>query len=359
MENLRLRLKLVKIAIIDCEYTAGVSVAPNPWLMKISSYYKQIDYDVFLVDDIINSSDYDFIFISKDTEFGSKPNPDILTDDNVYLLGHIFKRFKNQYKIPLQVHMARPDYNLYKFEFESELTRASYISVTYNGEIYKTQNQERTFRELPQTVIIDKDLWSSPNLGDALDIIAQYPKVQFLEPVDLNYLKTEELLQKFINLRLLNHTFTIKKVISEKELERVIFLLNKMKKIKNISVGTIEYISTLTVGSKENFKEVLSAIALANRNKYKIKILVPVGVPEYSGFIDYSQRQSYFDYLLKSEYRMEPIDSINHVDTQNNLYVRMIKTLSSDEIALKNGFTEWGGRLSPTIKLINKENVND
>lgn len=349
----------MKIAIIDCEYSGGISVSPNPWLMKISSYYKQLGYEVFLIDDVIESDRYDHIFINKETEFSPTPNPEILFDENVYLMGDSFRSADNLYEIPLVVHMARPDYSLYTYEFESDDTKASYLSITYRGKIYETQNQERNFRENPKTIVIDKGLWRSPHLSEVLDILKGYGKLEFLEPVDITFLKTEELIQKFTDLRLLNHTFKLKKVSSPEELERVIFLLNEMKKRKSVSVKQIEYISTTTTASLENLKDVIRAIAIANRNSCRLKILVPSGVKSYVSFIKYNQRDSYFDYLLKTEYYMDPEKTINNEKTQDNIYVKMIKTLSSDEETLRNGFTRWGGSLSPTIKLINKENVND
>ena len=343
----------MKIAIIDCEFSEGLAIAPNPWLMKISSYYKQLGYDSRLVDNVTNPSSYFKVFISKDSPYSSLPDPALLIAENVELLGSQFIRFDNKYELEKEVVMARPDYGLYKFEFQSELTEASYVAHIYNRESIKTQNQFRNHRALPRTIVIDEDPWSIDGLSEYLDEISEYRKLEFLYPIDIKKINNSILLKKFSDLRFLNHSFKVKMATSVEELEQVIFVLNEIRKLKNISFGEIEFLSTPGEVSLERMRETIKAIELANRSKVKIKIIVPNGAIAFVGFIRYKQKQSYFDYLLKSEYNLSPIEIMENPQTQNNIYVKMIKQFK-DEETLQNGFTEWGGAISPTIKTIRR-----
>lgn len=356
----------MRIALIDCDFNEQIALVPNPWLMKLSSYYKQKGDRVTLVDKVTNLNHFDLIVVAKEEPTSYLPPLNILTNKKTKVIGKALRRQPNHWDLPLQVFQARPDYHLYEFEFPSDFTRASFISLSYKGKFIESQKQTRVDRELAMNIVIDRDMWSSDDLGKMLDYLAGFSKVLFLEEVDLKNLKNNDLIKKFAKLRFYNRSIRIKKVSSLQELSVYLKVINQLQKLKNISIDNPTFI-TMTKEldgpqALERYFQCIEAAALSNEHRVKIDYLVPRdGVFTHSAvfepFLKYqNHKKSFFSYLIEREF-YKPANEVleNSYYWTNNTVASIWKIYYQHKNEFERGFIGWGGRPDQARKSLNEQ----
>ena len=354
----------MKIALIDSEYNEGASKIPNPWLMKLSSYFKQSGHKVSLVVRVTNPSSYDRIIIAKELRTQYFPPLSLVNNERTSLIGKAFRKHPKYWELPKQVYQARPDYNLYEFEFPSEHTEASFINLTYKGELLRGQSQARSKRAKSIHYIIDRDIWSSPHLGDILDAANEYNKIIFLEEIDIIFLKTTELIEKFAQLRFHTGQNKIKNIASVEELKQAIFSIKEIQKIKTIGFSNLKFITqSVELEPKEALQQYFNCIEaakIASEASIFIEFLVPRdGVFEmgylFQDFRYYhNKKDSFFTYLLRRT-KLEPAAAMSNITQWYKEPVNMIWRLYHvNREVFENGFIKWGGFPDETRKQLNE-----
>ena len=99
----------MKIGIIDAEYFNNNIHFPNLCCMKLSSYYKQLGHNVYLINNKFDYTNYDNIYISK--VFTNTILP-FEIKSNMIIGGTGFYYDKSP-SLPLDIEHIKPDYNLY------------------------------------------------------------------------------------------------------------------------------------------------------------------------------------------------------------------------------------------------------
>ena len=345
----------MRIALIDLDFNEDIALTPNPWLMKVSSYYKQGGHKVALVKEIKDSNAVDIIVVAKELSTSYLGSLDIIVSKKTKLIGNYFKKQPNYWGMPKGVHQARPDYNLYNFEFPNELTRASFINNSYKGELIKTQKHERYELENAINFIIDKDFWESDDLGQALDLISGYTKVVFYEEVDLKKLLNMELIEKFVNLRLYQRPIKLKKVESLEELKETIEILKIVKDLKTLAFEPLVFVTMKKELTKQEaldaYFDCIRAAALANKNLIRLDYLVPKESAFkyaiiFQPFLKYrNHKKSFFSYVLEKEYYISASEALSNRHTWENPVVSDIwRIYFRDKSVFEDGFVKWGGR---------------
>lgn len=340
-------------------------MTPNPWLMKIAGYYKQLGDDVALLREVEKPSRFDLIVIAKELSTNYLPPLRLLTHKNTKLIGNYFRRQKNFWHMPKSIYEARPDYSLYQFEFPSEFTKASFINTSYKGELIEVQKQDRYKLERAINFIIDKDFWEIEDLGAALDHVAQYDKIIFYEEVDLKKLLNMELIEKFVNLRLFQRPIKLKKVSSVQQLNETIKVLNTIKNLRPLPFESLTFITMIKdLNQKEaleQYFDCIRAAAIANKNLVQINFLVPKAsafkyASVFEPFLEYrNHKKSFFTYILERNYYISASEVLNNKQTWNNPVVSDIwKIYFKYPEVFEDGFTRWGGRPDKERKKLNQ-----
>lgn len=334
--------------------------------MKISGYYKQNGHQVSLLKKVDRAETFDLIIISKENNTSHLPPLKLLINKSTRLIGAAFRRQKNYWELPKVIYQARPDYGLYNFEFPTEFTRASFINTSYKSKLIEVQKQDRYELEATINFIVDKNFWEIEDLGAAMDNIAHYTKLIFYEEVDLKKLKNDELIKKFVELRLFPRPIKLKKLTSVYELEEVVKVLNKIKKHdKALAFENITFVTmTKELNKQETLKryfECIRSAAIANKNLVKMDYLVPRAEAfEYAAifepFLNYqNHKNAFFSYMLKKEYYVSVSEILNNQETWNNPVVKDIWTLYHKyKNVFNDGFTRWGGRVDREVNKLDE-----
>lgn len=102
------------IGLIDADLLDNGTNFPNLALMKISSYYKNLDNTVELINELYSNvnDDYDLLIISKVFDF-TTIDEELLQKDNVFYGGTGFY-FDKAEKLPEVIEHSKPDYDIYE-----------------------------------------------------------------------------------------------------------------------------------------------------------------------------------------------------------------------------------------------------
>lgn len=352
----------MKLALIDCEYNEGGSRHPNPWLMKISSYYKQLGHTVSLVVKVNSPDSYDEIIIAKESNTEYLPPLSIVTLSKTKLIGKAFARHPSFWELPQEVYKARPDYGLYSFEFPSDRTGANFINLTYKGKLIPVQNHEQPKGMRPINYIIDRGIWESSELESVLNRLSGYNKIIFLEEVDLKKLNSPTLIKKFAELRFSSDQIKLKNVGSLEELEQVIFVIKEIQKIKRTAFTNINYITLpKNVPPQEAihyYLDSIKAAAMMSKNTLVVNFLVPRLDKFESAFLfqDFryfnNHRSSFFSYLLRRT-GLTPERAMSNLTLWKSEPVNLIwKLYHGHRDVFEAGATHWGGGIDAFAKTI-------
>lgn len=360
----------MRVALIDIDFNEGLLQAPNPWMMKISGYYKQRGSSVSLLKEVKRVREFDLVVVSRESFTTKMPPLDILTNSKTKVIGAAMVRQKNYWDLPIQIYQARPDYHLYEFEFPSEYTQASFINNTYKGKIIEVQKQDRVEMERAVNFVIDKDLWSSEDLGEVLDRLAAFGKIIFYEEVDIKKLLNDDLIEKFVKLRLFKGSIRLKKVYSLYDLEQTLKVIKKIKRSKEINFGVLTVITMKENLSKEEalerFFECIKIAALANKTRQKVRFLVPrEEVFDYASifipFLDYkNEKNSFFAHLLMKEF-YSPIRNLlgNRFAWENPVVNSIWRINFKNKEVFEEGFITWGGHPDQIRKIIDEGDAKE
>lgn len=339
---------------MDCDYVEGISTIPNPWLMKVSSYYIQKGYKTALVSEVKDIASFERVVIVKEYPTNYLPSPALLISNKVDLIGSQFTKQLRYWDMPPQVFAARPNYSLYKFEFPTDYTNASFMCLTYKGRRIRTQNQLKAKEERTINYLIDRHLWQSDQLELVLDDLAKVPKLKFLENVDFSSLENEVLIEKFAKLRLFKDPINSKKIFHREELINVVNIVNKIKKIKSVSISPIDFITMQSeLDSDEalqRYMECIKVAADANSKEVSLNFLVPRdGVFEFAAvmrpFDKYNnKKESFFSYLCRKEEGKTLRQLVAEPHFKESQFYKFIQAIKEkDPDAYNSGFIQWGG----------------
>lgn len=121
---------MASICILDCEMFYETSPVPNITAMKLSSFHKQRDDSVLILQpgDKLKGK-YDLIYVIR--EHMSTPYPPMYIYDmkNIKLLGKSFKGQDGYIELQPYIMSVRPDYDLYKKN--NIFCEADYVVYSY------------------------------------------------------------------------------------------------------------------------------------------------------------------------------------------------------------------------------------
>lgn len=262
----------MKIAIIDCDYESGISRFPNPFLMKISSFWKQKGKQVILETYNIAINDYDKIYVGRLLEASDNPPLKILLDlRTTYYKYNIDSLNEVEKEFPRHFALARPDYLLYKYKFRTEYTDSNFLTFTSQQKIIKTQSSKQHYLVNPLNTIVDYDLWELPKetLLEVLNKIKFLKKVHFLFPIDFSRLFDTDILNKFIEIPLtpsIEQKFENFSANSEEIIKVLKAFKGSNKKLSyvrpGINIQTQEYTTT-----KDYWSDVCRAVSIGSAAK--------------------------------------------------------------------------------------------
>lgn len=345
------RVKSVKVLLIDCDWEEGVTLSPNPWLLKTSSFFKQMNNSVELSRGEPNINRYDLIFVFKEQPTNYMPPPNILNNTKTRLHGKPFRVYKNYWDLTENIFKARPDYYLYEDKY---LTEQDYATYSFGKRLIESQPFIKNEKSNEDTVVID-DIWSL-NDDDLLYVIkdlSKYPKIHFLQPI--NFLRfNEEILQNFLKLSFSKRQNKAKKVFDLQALETSINLVKEIKSKRRFYLGDIDIVAaTRDSHSGIRFMECIKMIKVANTNRVKLNFLIPKARFEELALFQYlslyKQDISFIEYLIKTETKEDTLEVILNdrhygfaVDLARELYFKKREIF-------EDGLIAWGG--TTNIKL--------
>lgn len=273
----------MKIAVIDCDFQSRIARFPNPFLMKVSSFYKQRgDHVVFETLDVA-PADYTMIFIGRMLEASRKPPGHLLLHSNVFFLDTNTDNIEeDSLRFPNQIALARPDYNLYIFKFPTKYTEANFIQYNNYLTPIKTQSSKQHYLSNPVNIVMDQSLWRLPKdrLIETLKEIKRLKKVYFLYPISFKRLLDDDILENFLNIPLtpkLEQNF--KEFSSDWEgIIKALKAIKESKKQLGYLVPEIGIVTEEHSTAKDLFEDIKRAIRIksaANREGVHIKLSAP------------------------------------------------------------------------------------
>lgn len=104
---------MAKIGLVDADLLDGGTKHPNLCIMKLSGYYKEMGYEVELIENVggVQEQDYEKIFVSKVFNF-TKVDERVLGFKNVVCGGTGFF-FDKAPDLPYEIEHHMPDYHIY------------------------------------------------------------------------------------------------------------------------------------------------------------------------------------------------------------------------------------------------------
>lgn len=233
---------MASICIMDCEMYFNTSPIPNVKAMKISSYHKQKNDSVIMLQpgDKIRGR-YNIIYVIR--EYMSTPFPptSIMDSMNIKLIGKAFEGYDSYTDLDATIMSVRPDYTLYTGD--SMYHMAQYAVYTHNFYILKkTQDFHRSSKFVvrnPLTIVADENLWLFPEeyVVSVLKQLQEEKNIYFLHPIKLSKLTSSENIRtEFYKLH-----FTKKLKInyindlgnSFEKAKKIIDFLNEFQAVKN------------------------------------------------------------------------------------------------------------------------------
>lgn len=349
------------ICLVDCDWEEGVSLTPNPWLMKASSAFKQAGHSVYLVDsDSRRLKDADRVFISKDKDTDFYPNPSLLVSKKTRLIGEGFKFHNNDWNIPKSVIQARPDYLLYKIDRNDEFQNSNFISKIFKGEIVQTQEQIRTSYLKVDTIVIDYGIWELETsvLKEYLTSLQGIERLKFREPIDFNILKNSEILELFSKLHVFRDRIKHKIIYSVEEFRKV---ANSRKIIANNSNLSIDQIRVSIYGGKKpKYERLLELIELCAASlDLNTDIVFVKDYYLYNGFdflLTYRRRYgTILNYWCRKETKINADLALTMINMQGHTSVAAILELYK----YNRKHFELGFEISKGVKSNIRKRIND
>lgn len=197
----------MRVSIWDMDFFYKKSVYPNPTVMKISSYHKQLgDLVNFIEEPSHVKMPFDLFYIVKEKKATPRPSSKITENNKVRLLGKYFKHEGNYFEIDNVIAAVRPDYMLYPEKEERDpYYNANFVQFYNKGvKLELKQPFENTKKYHKKTVVIDKDFWehSDENIESCLVELANYKNIAFLAPIKLKkIINSPKIMELFLKLK--------------------------------------------------------------------------------------------------------------------------------------------------------------
>ena len=160
----------MRVLLIDCDWEEGVTLSPNPWLLKTSSFFKQQEHTVELSKGDFDYKSQDVIIIFKEMNTDYLPPVNILNSQKTRLCGEALKTYPNYWQVSESISKARPDYYLYP---DKHLTTQDYAVFSHGGRLITPQDFVRNEKSTEDTVE-EKATTKEQSIID--DIDGQLPK---------------------------------------------------------------------------------------------------------------------------------------------------------------------------------------
>lgn len=180
----------MRVTIWDMDFYYKKSFLPNPILMKVSSFHRQIgDIINFVEEESHLKMTYDLIYIMREKRKTPRLHSKLIDDKRSRLMGEYFKPFENYWQIDSVIAAVRPDYMLYPDISErNAYYNANFVQFYHNGKKLEIKQPfENTKKHHKKTVVIDKDFWehSDENIVLCLLELIEYKNIAFLAPIKL------------------------------------------------------------------------------------------------------------------------------------------------------------------------------
>lgn len=243
----------MKVTIWDMDYYYNPSKrnAFNPDVMKISSYHKQLGDQINFVlkeDDIYRP--YDLYYIIKEKEKTPNPSSNFYLDKKVRWWGKAVKMRIN-WRMSDAMLGCHPDYLIYP-EHNTIEERAEQIRFFNNKAqpLAWIQNWSNTYKR-KKILITDPYFWcaTKENIIQALEKIAELPKVSFLEPIWIQKLILDkDIRETFFKIKFQPGTKFLWSPINLRQWPEVKNFLLTLRQMYRVDIGciTIDYRNKLS-----------------------------------------------------------------------------------------------------------------
>lgn len=194
----------MRIALIDCDYESGIARFPNPFLMKISSFFKQREHITVLENFDVVLANYDKVFVGRMLQASDRPPLHIILNEKTTFYETFIGELEQKPTFPTPYSLARPDYTLYTFKFSTDYTAANFLQYNNYNEVIKPQSSLQYYLVNPVNIIMDQALWQlpKPQLIGTLKKIKLWKKIHFMFPIDFSALFDNDILEEFIKIPL-------------------------------------------------------------------------------------------------------------------------------------------------------------
>ena len=194
----------MKIGLVDVDGHGF----PNIALMKVSSYYKQLGYDV----EHATMGFYDKLFVSKLFDFTPEYSGSMLTSNEIHKGGTGYDIEK---RLPIEIENCQPDYSIYpKYDFSVQFFSRGCI------------------RNCPFCVVRKKEGWITPVKPMDLN-----PNGKHIEILDNNFFANPEWKGSIDYLLKVNQPVNLHGVDVRIMNEEQAYWLNKLKHMKQIHIA--------------------------------------------------------------------------------------------------------------------------
>lgn len=355
-----------KVSIWDMDYYYNRDNSPNPDVMRIASYHKQMGDEVNFVlkeEDIFRP--YDLYYVVREKNDTPTPPAQFYTDHKVKWWGNAVRPLVH-WRMSRVMMACRPDYLLYPRKENGDLNRNQLIRLfdDKGQPLGKIQDYRNSFGGFKYTVEEDSSMWYSSveNVEKALEVLSECKNLSFSKAIWTPKLLANKNIQDlFLKLKLTSGSKLQWTPITIDQLPQMFELWQECKKVwPRVKVGTV-YVKYNQQehwkdrqAALDDFETMKKAIVYGKRLKMPIcpvRIIKRLDTPyfalfeELTSFMEQKPQWSWLNYITWHYARLMGQDAKMYWSMParwNDVFRDLLRQTWEDKEFL---LTEWGNKI--------------
>jgi hypothetical protein len=234
-----------RVTIWDMDYYYDRSSSPNPDVMRISSYHKQMGDDINFVtkeEDILRP--YDEYYLVREKDSTPTPPAQFYTNRKIKWWGNAV-RYQVTWKMSRAMMACRPDYLLYPRDENGELNKNQLIRLfdEKGNPLGKIQDYRNSFKGFKYTIEEDSAIWfaSVENVEKALETLAECKNLSFSKAIWIDKILANKNIQTlFLKLKMTSGSNLEWTPVKIEQLPQMFEFLQRCKKAwPRVKIGTV------------------------------------------------------------------------------------------------------------------------
>lgn len=234
-----------KVSIWDMDYYYNRDNSPNPDVMRIASYHKQMGDEVnFVLKEEDTFRPYDLYYVVREKDETPTPPAQFYTDHKVKWWGNAVRPLVH-WRMSRVMMACRPDYLLYPRKENGDIDRNQIIRLfdDKSQPLGKIQDYRNSFSGFKYTVEEDSSMWYSSveNIEKALEVLSECKNLSFSKAIWTPKLLANKNIQDlFLKLKLTSGSKLEWSPITIEQLPQMFELWQECKKVwPRVKVGTV------------------------------------------------------------------------------------------------------------------------